>query len=358
MNKCGGFYETGRSFTRARWISITEMYERQLQAHGSCSIRELAMIAGISRHSASKAIDFYGCGIVAPREEKQGHGLSGVGVMSGMDMRHHSFIYEQYLRNPSLPLDGYLEELERAFGLIISKNTIQRWFMTIGPFKGTMRVTSTFPNSRDSWQTYRLLQRYLAFILSISDHTRLVFADEKPMKEKMIYGKVRRDVMRGTTPSNKCKSVNSKNRYNILTAINIKGGSVQPVVFEVLPQDSKTDAPLFLQFVQSLRAIGALIKGDIFIVDCCTVHIKGDCVGLQEELFQNHGILMITLPPYHPDFNPTELVFQCLLRRLTCDRSRYNSLDATNFLDAVKIEMNNFSLDDVKSFYRKFGYYL
>ena len=186
---------------------------------------------------------FYECGIVAPLLEKQGHGLSGIGVLSGMDMRHHSFIYERYLRNPSLPLVGYLEELERAFGLIVAKSTIQRWFMTIGPFKGTMRVTSTFPNSRDSWQTYRLLQRYLDFILSISDHTRLVFADEKPMKEKMIYGKVRRDVKRGTTPSNKCKSVNSKNRYNILTAINIKGGSVQPVVFKVLPQDSKTDAP-------------------------------------------------------------------------------------------------------------------
>ena len=82
------------------------MYERQLQAHGSCTVSELVTIAGISRDSASKAMGFYECGIVAPRVEKQGHGLSGICVLSGMNMRHHLFIYEQYLRNPSLPLVG------------------------------------------------------------------------------------------------------------------------------------------------------------------------------------------------------------------------------------------------------------
>ena len=94
--------------------------------------------------------------------------------------------------------------------------------MTIGPFKGIMRVTSTFPNSRDSWQTYRFLEKYLDFIISKNDYQRLVFADEKLMKEIMIYGTVIRDDQKGTTPSHKLSSVNSKNRYNILNAITIK----------------------------------------------------------------------------------------------------------------------------------------
>ena len=102
--------------------------------------------------------------------------------------------------------------------------------MIIGPFKGTMRVTSTFPDSRNLWQTYCLLQNYLEFIFSIADHKRLVFADEKPMKEKDLYMKVRRDVKKGTTPKHRFENINSsKNRLNILTAVNIKGGSVPPV---------------------------------------------------------------------------------------------------------------------------------
>ena len=67
---------------------------------------------------------------------------------------------------------------------------------------------------------------------------------------------------------------------------------------------------------------------------------------------------MITLPPYHPDFNPTELVFNTILQRLSGKRARYNSLDADDFLDAIKIELGLFNHRDVISFCRKCGYFL
>ena len=68
-----------------------------------------------------------------------------------------------------------------------------------------------------------------------------------------------------------------------------------------------------------------LSKGGIFIVHNCTVHTKSDNTSLQDELFNHHGILMITLPPYHLDLNLTELVFQNLLQRLVNLRARYNN---------------------------------
>ena len=86
--------------------------------------------------------------------------------------------------------------------------------------------------------------------------------------------------------------------------------------------------------------------------------MKGDNIGLQDALFEKHDILMITLPPYHPDFNPTELVFNTLLQRLSAKRARYKSLDADDFLDAIKMEMGNFNILDVIAFYNKCGYYL
>ena len=65
---------------------------------------------------------------------------------------------------------------------------------------------------------------------------------------------------------------------------------------------------------------------------------------------------MIALPQYHPDFNPTELVFKALLARLRSERARYNSADAEDFKDAIEIEMSNFNLSDVFSFFQHCGY--
>ena len=55
--------------------------------------------------------------------------------------------------------------------------------------------------------------------------------DKNPIKEVMIYGKMRRDALKCTTPNHKLSSVNSKNRYNILTVMPVKGGGIKPVEF-------------------------------------------------------------------------------------------------------------------------------
>ena len=124
-------------------------------------------------------------------------------------------------KKPSQPLNGYAQELQETFRLVISKQLISRWFSTIGPFKGTMRVTSSFTWGRNKWSTYRFLCHYLDFMESIEYHTRLVFADEIPMKQISIYQCVKRDVWTGTT-THHTMNANSKNGYSILTAINVK----------------------------------------------------------------------------------------------------------------------------------------
>jgi len=108
-----------------------------------------------------------------PHMLPKGHGRVGVGSMYGMDMMHHTLIYELYIKNPLLPLHGYIEEMYHKYGLLLHISSLtERWFMTIGPFIGTMRLTSRYPSGRDTWITYRLLKKYLRFICSISDHQR------------------------------------------------------------------------------------------------------------------------------------------------------------------------------------------
>ena len=94
---------------------------------------------------------------------------------------------------------------------------------------------------------------------------------------------------------------------NILAAVNVKGGNVKPVEFIIL--EATSSSSVFLMFVQILLKGGTLCRGDIFAVDNCTIHMKADCIGIQHTLFEDYGVLMISLPPYHPEFNPTELVF-------------------------------------------------
>ena len=208
-----------------------------------CSVHRLAAIVCTSVNLASKAIEIYQSGAAMPHRERQGHGRRGAGSLSGWVPRHDAYMYELYLQNLSRPLTGYAQDLQDTLGFIIINKIISRWFSTIGPFKGTMCVTSSFPSGRNNWSTYWVLCQYLDFIESIEDHKRLVFADEIPMKEIMIFRSVRRDVQTGTTPKH-TMDANSKNRYSILAAVTIKGNSVRPVDFFVLEQC--TDATLFV----------------------------------------------------------------------------------------------------------------
>ena len=66
---------------------------------------------------------------------------------------------------------------------------------------------------------------------------------------------------------------------------------------EYIVIDECTNASVFVHFVGHLIDVGMLTRGDIFIVDNYTVHIKGNNENLQNRLLEQLGILMIPLPP-------------------------------------------------------------
>ena len=95
------------------WMSIADNYEKELQAHGNCTVHRLAARSCISVNSACYMIEYYEIRVIVSPCGIQGHGLSGVGSISGMEGDHHAFIYQLYLDNHSLPLEGYAEELDK-----------------------------------------------------------------------------------------------------------------------------------------------------------------------------------------------------------------------------------------------------
>ena len=71
----------------------------------------------------------------------------------------------------------------------------------------------------------------------------MVFGDEKPMKELMIFAKTRRDI-KSKLPST------AKNSYNILCTVNLKGGDVPPIFYKII--DETTDSSIFIEYVKIL----------------------------------------------------------------------------------------------------------
>ena len=89
---------------------------------------------------------------------------------------------------------------------------------------------------------------------------------------------MRRDVVNGTNHNIKLSSVNSNNRYNILTVVKIKGGGIHLDRFEIL--EECTDSSLFLQFARIILEKGILSRGDICVVDNYKIHIEGGNINI------------------------------------------------------------------------------
>ena len=353
QNQYGGLYQEGKAFNASQWCTILDKYLTTRQIYGKCSVRTLAKKAKVSKDSAHKCIKMFEKGMSTMPEKKRGHNKRGIGMLSGFKIQHHAFLYSLYKKNPALPLYGYCEELYRYHNINVSEMFIKRWFDTVGPYKGSLRKTSNFPHKKDAVQNLLRLCDYLELISSIPDHSKLVFADEKPMKECMIFPLVRGDPLTGDRPVNKSRS-NSKNRYNILAAVNVKGGVIPPVQSIVI--EETTNAAIFLQFVKFLIQTGVLQVGDFFIVDNCTLHFLGDNIGLKDTLKEMFNITLLLLPAYHPEYNPTELIFQLLFQRMRAKRSRYNALSNDDFVIEIKKEMATFDLLDVVKNYMSQGY--
>ena len=90
-----------------------------------------------------------------------------------------------------------------------------------------------------------------------------------------------------------------------------------------------------------------LSTGDVFIVDNFTIYSQGNNIGLEETLMDMLVITLLRLPAYHPEFNPTELVFQLLFQQMRSNRARYGALSEAVFKLQIINEMSSFNLLDI-----------
>jgi transposase len=200
-----------------------------------------------------------------------------------------------------------------------------------------------YPPKKYTDRNIQCLREYLELLEIFDDHNDFVFASEKPMSETDIYGRVRRDIF---------TEANVNPRYNVLIAVTTKRKVEQNVEAVVL--DTVGDSIFFQSFVLHLMQIKFLVPGDILVVNNCSIHKKGRKEYIVETLWEC-GILIVPLPPFTPELNPTELAFDEMTARIKASRSR-SILALVDFAEVVKEEFDNMSRRDVKKFYRRCDY--
>jgi hypothetical protein len=125
INHNGGFFFNGKAFDEAKYLEIISVYKDQVRINGSCSIRQLAKEANISRNTAKKAVAFLEDGVITMKPS--GRPKAGIGSNHGLTDEDHMFIYELYLDNPSRPLEDYCVKFWQQTGKVVSNSFISRW---------------------------------------------------------------------------------------------------------------------------------------------------------------------------------------------------------------------------------------
>jgi hypothetical protein len=124
MNHNGGFFVNGKAFDEAKYLEIISVYKDQERMNGSCSIRQLAKAANISRTTAKKAVAFLEDGVITMKPS--GRPQAGIGSNHGLSDEEHMLIYELYLDNPSRPLEDYCVKFWQQTGKVVSNSFISR----------------------------------------------------------------------------------------------------------------------------------------------------------------------------------------------------------------------------------------
>ena len=112
------------------------------------------------------------------------------------------------------------------------------------------------------------------------------------------------------------------------------------------------DSYEFSEFLFETLNNGFIRQWDVVIGDCATYHINGDNTGLDDYLWNYHRILLLWLPARCLEWNPTELVWRSLVRRLGIyPISQFQRKDAIAHIAAEILD--RITRNEVREYYDK-----
>ena len=140
-----------------------------------------------------------------------------------------------------------------------------------------------------------------------------------------------------------------QNTYSIIGICGICTRST-PVRYRIT--DATVDADLFPMEIESAIAMRFLRAGDVLILDNAVNHKgKGNSV-LEEWLWEEHMVLVLFLPARSPEWNPIELLWNCLTQQMN-DFDLSSLTDPHQVVAAAATILDRISHEDIYRFYKK-----
>jgi hypothetical protein len=183
------------------------------------------------------------------------------------------------------------------------------------------------------------------------DPGRLKYADEKSLKGKDICNKLaRQDPFTGIVPPTMVDP-DLQNTYSIIGICGISRQSI-PVWYRIT--QSTVDAKLFALEIEDAVASCFLWPGDVLVMDNATNHTGKENTVLEDWLWEEHSTFALFLPARTPEWNPTELLWNCMSMRLK--HNEWDNLHGLSWaVHAAIYILDRITHREVESFYRKSG---
>jgi hypothetical protein len=142
-----------------------------------------------------------------------------------------------------------------------------------------------------------------------------------------------------------------RNTYSIIGICGISRQST-PVWYRIT--ESTVDAELFALEIEDAVASQFLWPGDVLVMDNAANHTGKENTVLEDWLWEEHSIFALFFPARTPEWNPIELLWNCLSMRL-----KHNEWDnlhgSSRVVHAAIYILDRITHREVESFYRKSG---
>ena len=355
INQSGGIYRNGVTYDTNKRLSVAVAYIAAMKNSGGSrpNISHLAAECQVSRpYILGIEDELKTHGRILDPSEKIKDIPRGPGSKS-MDEFDMFIILVIYYADPTTTLHEYSRKLQIITGAAVSKSVISRFLLKGFLFKGTLCKPNKIPYDKFRPQNLAKADEYL-FFLSLFYREKIKFCDHKHAKTETLYNrKARKDPLTGLVPPVLTYS-DFRNTYSIfgITSIDIR---TTPLRWEIC--QGNNDAEVFFQQIMNAIIAGFLLPYDVLVTDNAQIHWYGLNTVLEEFLWDNFRVFVLTLPARAPEWNPIEQVWNVYDQKMQTYRmEKLESLsNEDRYLHAAEEILDGFTHADINTHYMKSG---
>ena len=358
VNRNGGMYLPGRAHSYLKKVEVAHAYQTaaSLSPSGRPNLRAVAEQCQVDPSFVVKVEEeLWVHGRILHPDEIRLSSDAPIGpgslTLSSIDELVLLWLREKH---PDRILKSYRDWLFYYTGAVVHESTIHRFFHGATPYKGGLVKPNLVPFDKFTVQNEINAREYLLMLMDLNPY-KITFGDEKHLKGQELFSrKVRRDPLTGEVPV-MWTDPDFRNTYSITGFCSINPNKPAPIWMDIHPECNDTER--FIDSVCTALDQGFWDPYDILVLDNAKIH--GEVI--EKLLWQARRVLVIFLPTRSPEWNPKELVWALLVKRLSVypihvARERYNNSDVVALLARDILE--DMTIEEVMRMYEHCYHFL